>query len=194
MESQPWHKILIVALLIFFALDVYIIAGYRSKNTIGLRAFRIITNSMAPTIQAGDSFILDLNHYKKKEIQRGNVIAFLRESYKGPLCKRVIGLPGDRIEGRGDTVVVNGSSLAEPYARYIGRNAVLDDFNQQHQTSDFGLVIVPDGQLFVMGDNRDNSYDSRDPDFGFVAVESVWAKPLYIYFSTTRSRIGKTIR
>jgi signal peptidase I len=193
-ESRPLNKILIFALVTFIVADAYIIASYRSKNIIGLRAFRVTTNSMASTLQAGDLFLLDTNYYKKNEIKRGNVISFHRAGYSGPLCKRVIGLPGDRIEVRRDTVVVNGSLLAETYARYIGRNAVLDDFNQQHQTSDFGPVVVPDGQLFVMGDNRDNSYDSRDPDFGFVPIESVWAKPLYIYFSTNRSRTGKTIK
>jgi len=193
-EPRPWHKMLIIALMIFIAADVYIIAGSRLKNTIGLRAFRITTNSMAPTLQAGDLFLLDTNYYKKNKIKRGNVISFHRTGYAGPLCKRVIGLPGDRIEGRGNTLVVNGALFAEPYARYIGRKAALDDFNQKHQMSDFGPVLVPDGQLFVMGDNRDNSYDSRDPDFGFVPVERVWAKPLYIYFSTARSRIGKTIK
>jgi signal peptidase I len=91
-------------------------------------------------------------------------------------------------------VHVNGAVFPEPYARFIGRDAKLDSFNQKHQISDFGPIIVPDGQLFVMGDNRDNSFDSRDPDFGFVPVKSVWAKPLYIYFSTDRSRIGKTIK
>jgi len=194
MEPRPWNKILIIVLVIFIVVDVAIIAGYRSKNIIGLRAFRIITNSMAPTLQAGDSFLLDLNYYKKNEIQRGNLIAFQRAIYSGPLCKRVIGFPGDRIEGKGDEVVVNGAVIPEPYALFTGRNAQLDSFNQKHQTSDFGPITVPDRQLFVMGDNRDNSYDSRDPDFGFVPVESVWAKPLYIYFSTNRSRIGKTIK
>jgi signal peptidase I len=192
--QQPWHKMLIVALVILIVADVYIVAGNRSKNTIGLRAFRIITNSMAPTLQAGDLFLLDTNYYRKNEVKRGNVISFHRAEYSGPLCKRVIGLPGDRIEVRGNTVVINGVLFEESYARYIGRDAALDDFNQQHQTSDFGPVVVPDGQLFVMGDNRDNSYDSRDPEFGFVPIESVWAKPLYIYFSSVRSRIGKTIK
>ncbi|MDH5742195.1 MAG: DUF5683 domain-containing protein, partial [Candidatus Aminicenantes bacterium] len=54
-ESRPLHKLLIIALMIFIAADVYMIASNRSRNTIGLRAFRIITNSMAPTIKAGDS-------------------------------------------------------------------------------------------------------------------------------------------
>jgi signal peptidase I len=194
MERRPWHKILIIALVIFIVADVAIFAGYRSNNVIGLRAFRIITNSMAPTLQAGDSFLLDLNYYKKNEIKRGNLIAFQRATYSGPLCKRVIGLPDERIEGKGDEVVVNGAIIQEPYARFTGRITKLDSFNQKHITSDFGPILVPAGQLFVMGDNRDNSYDSRDPDFGFVPIESVWAKPLYIYFSTSRSRIGKTVK
>ena len=192
--SRPLNKFLIVILVIFIVADVALIAGYRSKNSIGLRAFRVTTNSMSPALQAGDSFILDVNYYKKNQIQRGNIISFPRAGYSGPLCKRVIGLSGDKIEGRGNTVAVNGSLLAEPYARYIGREAKLDRFNQKHRTSDFGPITVPDGQLFVMGDNRDNSFDSRDPEFGFVPIDSVWAKPLYIYFSTARSRIGKTIK
>ena len=193
-ERQPKQKLLIAVIVILILTNIALISGNRSKNTIGLRAFRIITNSMAPTLQAGDSFLLDLNYYKKNEIQRGNLLAFQRAAYSGPLCKRVIGLPGDRIEGTGDEVIVNCAVIPEPYARFIGRKAKLDSFNQKHSTSNFGPITVPDGQLFVMGDNRDNSFDSRDPDFGFVPVESVWAKPLYIYFSTNRSRIGKTIK
>lgn len=194
LEPSPWHKVLILVLVIIIAADVAIFASNRSKNTIGLRAFRVITDSMAPTIQDGDYFIIDLNYYRKNQIRRGNIIAFLRASYNGPLCKRVIGLPGDRIEGKGREVVVNGAAFPESYAQYIGRKERLDDFNQKHQASEFGPITVPEGQLFVMGDNRDNSFDSRDPDFGFVSIESVWAKPLYIYFSKNRSRIGKTIK
>ncbi len=193
-EVKPKQKLLAATLVIIIMADVAVIASNRSKNTIGLRAFRVITNSMAPTVQAGDFFMLDLSYYKKNMIQRGDLIAFHRATYRGPLFKRVIGLQGDRIEGMGKEVVVNGVSVPEPYAQYIGRNASLDDFNRKHHVSEFGPITVPQGQLFVMGDNRDNSYDSRDPDFGFVPIESVWAKPLYIYFSTDRSRIGKTIK
>ncbi|UCE40995.1 MAG: signal peptidase I [Candidatus Aminicenantes bacterium] len=193
-ESRTINKTLLFALVIFIVADVYIIVSNSTKNTIGLRAMRIITNSMAPTLQAGDSFILDLNYYKKNDIQRGDLIAFLRASYRGPLCKRVIGLPGDRIEGRSDEIVINDAVFPEPYAHYFGRNAELDDFNRKHQAYEFGPITVPGGKLFVMGDNRDNSYDSRDPDFGFVPIDSVWAKPLYIYLSSNRSRIGKTLK
>ncbi len=193
-NPRPVNKFLIIVLVLLIAADVTVIAADRSLNIVGLRAFRVITNSMAPSLQAGDSFILDLEYYKTNQIQRGNVIAFQRAAYKGPLCKRVIGLPGDRMEGKGEEVIVNGAVITEPYASFSGRKTKLDSFNQKHRTSDFGPLTVPAGHLFVMGDNRDNSYDSRDPDFGFVPVENVWAKPLYIYFSKNRSRIGKLIK
>lgn len=193
-KPRPSLKLLTITLVILVLADAAVLAGNRSKNTIGLRAFRILTGSMTPTLQAGDFLVLDLNFYKKNNIRRGNIVSFWREEYGGPLIKRVIGLPGDRIEGKGKEVIVNEASIPEPYARYIGRNEELDDFNLKHQAFEFGPITVPDRQLFVMGDNRDNSFDSRDPDFGFVPIEGVWAKPLYIYFSANRSRIGKTIR
>ena len=65
MEPQPRLKLLIAVLVILILANVTIIASNQSKNTIGLRAFRIVTNSLAPTLQAGDSFLLDLNYYKK---------------------------------------------------------------------------------------------------------------------------------
>jgi len=57
LEPRPWHKMLIIALVIFVVADVTILAGNRSHNVIGLRAFRILTNSMSPTLQAGDLFL-----------------------------------------------------------------------------------------------------------------------------------------
>ena len=75
-EPRPLNKFLIMILVIFIVADVALIAGYRSKNSIGLRAFHINTNSMSPVLQAGDSFILDVNYYKKNQIQRGHIITF----------------------------------------------------------------------------------------------------------------------
>jgi signal peptidase I len=192
-ESRPLHKLLIMALMVFIASDVYMIASNRSRNTIGLRAFRMIANSMAPTIKAGDSLILDLNDYKKNQIRRGDIITFRHESYKGLLSKRVIGIPGDSVKGEGNTIFINGEAIKESYAQYIERSQGIDGFNRKPIFSDFGPVVVPDGELFLMGDNRNNSFDSRYPEFGTVPIQSVWAKPLYIYFSKEKSRIGKKI-
>lgn len=99
--SRPLNKLLIMVLIGFFAADVYMIASIRSRDTIGLRAFRIITNSMAPTIKAGDSLILDLNYYKNNPIRRGDIVTFRHEFYKGLLSKRVIGIAGDRRKEKG---------------------------------------------------------------------------------------------
>ncbi len=192
-ESRPLHKLLIMALMVFIAADVYMIASNRSRNTIGLRAFRMIANSMAPTIKAGDSLILDLNDYKNNPIRRGDIITFRHESYEGLLSKRVLGIAGDRVKGEGNTIFVNGEAIKEPYAQYVGRSQGIDSFNQKPLVGDFGPVVVPDGELFVMGDNRNNSFDSRYSSFGTVPIQSVWAKPLYIYLSKDKSRIGKKI-
>jgi signal peptidase I len=148
---------------------------------------------MAPTIKAGDFLILDLNYYKKNQIRRGDIITFRHEPHKGLLSKRVIGIPGDSVKGEGSIVFVNGEAIKEPYARYIGRSGGTDGFNQKPMLGDFGPVVVPDRELFLMGDNRCDSFDSRYPEFGTVPIQSVWAKPLYIYFSKERSRIGKKI-
>lgn len=192
-ESRPLNKLLIMALMIFIAADVYMIASNRSRNTIGLRAFRILTNSMAPSMQAGDFIILDLNYYKKNPIKRGDIISFHHDSYEGPLTKRVIGIPGDTVSGEGDQIFVNGEVIEEPYARYTGRSQGIDRFNQKPQIYDFGPYLVAEEELFLLGDNRDNSFDSRYPEFGIVFFQTVWAKPLYIYLSKDRSRIGKKI-
>ena len=94
---------------------------------------------------------------------------------------------------RVNKIYLNGNRLDEPYARFIGRKERVDRFNKRHSVSDFDAVVVPEGKLFVMGDNRDNSYDSRDPAFGLVDIDKVKGKPLYIYWAKVKSRIGRKI-
>ncbi|HYH03241.1 MAG TPA: signal peptidase I, partial [Bacillota bacterium] len=106
--------------------------------------------------------------------RRGDIVIF-----KYPLdetqnyVKRVIGLPGDRVEIRNRTVFVNNQALDEPYARY--------QITSTNLSLHYGPVSVPPKHLFVMGDNRDQSYDSRY--WGFLPVKNVYGTPLLTFWS-----------
>ena len=163
-----------------------------SGRVLGLRPFYIPTNSMAPTISAGDSIMVDIKYYEAHQPARGEVV-LLRHAQLPFVPKRIIAVGGDSIRSEANRVSVNGNLVNEPYAQFIGQQS-LDKFNAQHAASGFAARVIPTGQLFVMGDNRDNSFDSRDPEFGFIAVSDVLGKPLYVYWSQDRSRIGRNIK
>ena len=100
----------------------------------------------------------------------------------------VIGVGGDTLESKGARIILNGLPLAEPYAV---RSSV--DGQYSPWLVQFDRMTVPSGKFFVMGDDRDLSWDSRSSDFGPVGAESFRAKALYICWSSTYSRIGKRL-
>lgn len=188
------NKWLIIIPVILFSVDAYAARKYLNGDSqiMGVRAVFIPTASMATTIEVGDFLIIGLDDYSVQKMERGEVITFQHEQYY-MLTKRVIAIPGDTIRGESNKIYLNSHRLDEPYARFIGRKERLDRFNKRHNVTDFDTVVVPEGKLFVMGDNRDNSYDSRDPAFGFVDIDKVKGKPLYIYWAKDKSRIGRKI-
>jgi signal peptidase I len=92
-----------------------------------------------------------------------------------PFVKRVIGIPGDTIELKNKILHLNGKAMEEPYKIHV---STAGGFNQG---DNYGPTTVPDDQFFVMGDNRDNSNDSRF--WGFVDRDSIIGKPLFVYWS-----------
>jgi signal peptidase I len=145
------------------------------------------TESMSPTILVGDHFFLDkvafpanypesLQRYLPiRAIDRGNIVALWSPENPGVrLVKRVIGLPGETLEIRQRTVYINGQKIDEPYVIYT-------DPREIDRRDNFGPVTVPPDQFFLMGDNRDNSNDSRF--WGFAPRESFIGKPLFVYWS-----------
>jgi signal peptidase I len=125
--------------------------------------FRIPSESMSPTLETGDSVLAAKFAYRLAEPERGDLAVFDRPD--GMTIKRVVGLPGDTVGIRDGVLVVNGEPQREPYVDYN-----LTD------SSFFGPEKVPAGHVFVMGDNRSNSRDSRV--FGPVPEEDLTGKVL----------------
>ncbi len=140
--------------------------------------------SMVPTFDTGDYIFTSKITYRLRPIHRGDIIVF--KAPRNPdieYIKRVIGLPGDKIRVTGGSVFLNDIELTEPYTN--SRTGVwLGGFIQDNQ-----VVTVPSGEIFVLGDNRDRSSDSRE--FGFVPIQTIIGQVFYRYFPT--DKIGSLI-
>jgi len=148
---------LLITLLVAFAL----VFGFVKPFVV--EAFRIPSESMVPTLDVGDRILANKFIYYISEPKRGDMVVF--ESVEGgddeTLIKRVVGVAGDEIHVQNGTLYVNGKAQEEPYLNRA----------QGPSMSSFGPTTVPRGRVFVMGDNRDNSGDSRI--FGPVPLENV---------------------
>jgi signal peptidase I len=128
-----------------------------------VQAFYIPSSSMEPTLGVGDRVLVNKLSYEVHDVNRGDLVVFERpdgaEGEIKDLIKRVIGLPGESVEIRDGAVVIDGRVLDEPY---LADDEVL---------AEFAPTEVPDDTVFVMGDNRDDSRDSRV--FGPISTDSI---------------------
>lgn len=137
---------------------------------------------MEPTLRVRERILTEFP-YPRNPVRRGDVIAF---RHHGVLTlKRVIGVAGDIVVGDRNEVFLNGKALQEGYVQHIGGPSA--------QVAQFGAISVLPGTVFVAGDNRDVSYDSRFAAFGLVSANEIVGKGLYIYYSPYRGRIGQRI-
>lgn len=137
------------------------------------RTYKTPTESMAPAIRPGDRFMVEILD-RDALIERGDILVF-RVPDKGDkdFVKRVVGLPGETVTIRDKVVTVDGLPLEEPYARH-------GDLVRVPQRDDFGPLTLPQGSYFMMGDNREKSFDSRF--MGPIGRELIKGRALYIYF------------
>jgi signal peptidase I len=171
-------------------------------RTFVVQAFKIPTGSMEENLLIGDHLLVNKFVFGPTAtsleravlpigtITRGDVIVFkYPEEPDRDFIKRVIGLPGETIEVREKKVYVNRQPLTEPYVHFLQPPSTNSEF---YETTSFdvreryGPVTVPPNQYFVMGDNRDNSQDSRY--WGFLPRENVKGKALMIYWSYQAER------
>ncbi len=199
--AWEWTRSVAVAFILFLVI-----------RTFGVEAFKIPTSSMENTLLVGDFLLvnkamfgtevpgLSLRLPGLREPRRGDVIVFSpphepEKSY----VKRLVGVPGDTLWMRDKVLHRNGPPVAEPYARYMDQSgdAVHPGMEWQsyhliastrrgyHPSRDnWGPLVVPDRSYFVLGDNRDNSEDSRY--WGFVDRESIRGRPWMVYYSFDR--------
>jgi signal peptidase I len=163
--------LLVIAAVIAVLLRVYVV-----------QPFWIPSESMEPTLHGcsgcdDDRLLVDKLSYRIRSVHRGDVVVFHRPvaapTPESDLIKRVIGLPGETVSGHGGRVYVGQRPLIEPYV-----NAAC------HGTADFAAVVVPAGDLFVMGDNRCNSTDSRV--FGPIKRSSIVGRAVIIVWPLSR--------
>ena len=193
--QRSWREI---PILLVVALAIAIII-----KTFLVQAFAIPSISMAPTLERGDRILVCRICTRVSDVQRGDIIVFTNP-HPGPstdrgvvggilhwlgegigvaqpenkdYVKRVVGLPGDVVELHDGTLFLNGTAMAEPY------------LNPEVDTQPYGPVTVPDGMLFVLGDNRAHSGDSRFPPptgLGFVPEDTVIGKAFVIVYPPSR--------
>lgn len=157
-----WIRTVLLALLLAFVFRSYLFASYVVDG-----------ESMEPTLYDGNLLMVNKAVYDWSEIDRQQVIVF-HANEEEDYVKRVIGIPGDEIEFKNDQLYVNGVLLDESYLDDLRPNDGLpftEDFTLEEAT---GSATVPEGHLFVMGDNRRDSLDSRY--FGFVPEDTVVGK------------------
>ncbi|RJP38576.1 MAG: signal peptidase I [Desulfobacteraceae bacterium] len=167
-------------------------------RTFIIQAFKIPSGSMLPTLQIGDHILVNKFIYGVKlpylntnlipvgEPERDAIIVFrYPEEPDKDFIKRVIAVPGDVLEIRNKKVFVNHEPLEHPYAVYTDTHVIPAQVNPR---DNLGPITVPPDSYFVMGDNRDNSYDSRF--WGFVDASEIRGKAFIIYWSWDSNQFG----
>ena len=160
-------------------------------RTFVVQAFKIPSGSMLPTLLIGDYLLVNKFIYgirvpftgkilfPVKQPKRGDVVVFrFPKDRSVDYIKRVVGTPGDSIELREKTLFINGEKVDDPHAHHSSPVILRPDGSPRDT---FGPITVPPGHYFVMGDNRDNSNDSRY--WGFVNENDVLGKAMILYWS-----------
>jgi len=171
-------------------------------RTFVVQAFKIPTGSMEQNLLIGDHLLVNKFVFAPTAtglervllpigtLKRGDVIVFkYPEEPERDFIKRLIGLPGETVELREKKVYINGKPLDEPYVHFLqppGSASEYHEVTSYDVRERYGPVTVPPRQYFMMGDNRDNSQDSRY--WGFLPRENIKGKALFIYWSYEAGR------
>jgi signal peptidase I len=177
---REYAEAIIIALIAALIIRAYVI-----------QAFKIPSGSMIPTLLIGDHILVNKFIYGTtipfsdkrilvfKKPERGDIIVFkYPDNPKKDFIKRVVATGGDKIESRNKVMYVNGEKLSEPYAQHTDDTMLSSGMSKR---DNFEPITIPENKFFVMGDNRDQSHDSRF--WGFVDLKEIKGEALVIYWS-----------
>ena len=191
---QRWFERWFVCLPLFVAVSLLVRPQLDQFRR--LQSFYIPAGSMEPTLLIGDRMIVARDAYASTPVRRGDIICFASPERAGMvLVKRAVAVAGDRVAIRDKRLFVNGQEAREPWAQHLDpqvfpSHPLLSEAAARRDN--MPEFTVPADQLFVLGDNRDFSHDSRY--FGLVDRAAVVGAPLYLYWSQDRARIGRSLQ
>lgn len=163
-EILEWIRSILIAVLLALVIRAFF-----------MEVFLVQGQSMQPTLMNRERLIVYKVPLYYREPQRGEIFVF-RATNRRDFIKRVIGLPGDEVLVSTSGTYVNGQRLNEHYVL----DAVLESF---------GPVTVPEGKVFMLGDNRNNSMDSRHPSVGFVPLDRLKGKAVLVFWPPDSMRL-----
>jgi len=205
--AWEWTRSIVVAFALFVVIRTFLIEAFKiptgsMEGTLLVGDFLLVNKMVYGAEVPG----LHLRLPSIEEPERGDIIVFDPPHDPGrSYVKRVIGLPGDTLRMVNKVLYVDGNPMAEPYAKYIdrsGSDAIHPDMQWQERylvmplrrrraqqryrasRDNWGPILVPQGKFFVLGDNRDNSEDSRY--WGFVDRDAIHGRPWFVYYSFDR--------
>ncbi|MGA8087973.1 MAG: signal peptidase I [Terracidiphilus sp.] len=190
----------VVALFVLtFVLQPFLIPSESMEHTLLVGDFLLVNKQIFAPSGSDRNFTHWMMPYR--DIERGDIVVFHHPQPHPYLVKRVIGVPGDRLRIQNGQVVVNDVPIREPYVAFepAAPSQFRDNFpasvytdpdvdpewwKQMQTLTQNGELVIPPGKYFVLGDNRNHSFDSRS--WGFVPRQAIIARPLVIYFSVRR--------
>lgn len=183
MELNRREKIMfiIVGVLVVISI-VFILMSFKFSSDFILKKYYMNGTSMQPTLKEGDRFVVSSEYYKNHEVLRGDLVLFHPSiNPKKMFVKRVIALSGELFEIKNSKIYINNVETMK-----IGDLKFSDDAISLKTDCS---IRIPKGSVFVLGDNIDNSYDSRA--FGPIKIKDIKGKIRAIYFSTDLKKVGK---
>jgi signal peptidase I len=182
--GAPYHWYVHVAAVAaaYLVFEVALLAVPSVRAYQPWRTFSVPSASMEPTLRLGEIFIADVTHFDANAPARGDVVVYRLPNDPGTIyVKRIVALPGDRVAFRAGRVFINGVAAREPYAKFGDPASPINTFAE---------FAVPASTVFVAGDNRDNSTDSRVTTHGPVPFDNLIGRATEILMTSLPDRAG----